>query len=246
MPAEPGRLVLVPHPQVALEGEAGPQPVLVSVGGIVPPAPSPPPAAPVEGAVEAAEEERRARAEVAAEFGLDGASAGHRKGHGPVVCTSCSSNAPRRSRLRSSRWRPRPCRQYAESSAISWEGPGSMLMWPNAPHNARRAFARAAKPKTDRAARSRKSTRAPSRAAQLYLLLPSPQISQNPPLSSVLLAMDRHPYPCYQSALFLDALTWRRHASTRVPPRTVSTTSIQTRWRRLSGGQRMKWLALPS
>ena len=61
---------------MALEGEAGPQPVLVSVGGMVPPAPSPPPAAPVEGAEEAAEEEGRARAEAAAEFGLDGASAG--------------------------------------------------------------------------------------------------------------------------------------------------------------------------
>ena len=102
-----------------------------------------------------------------------------RKGHGPVVCTSCSSNEPRRSCLRSSRWRLRPCRQYAKSSAISWEGPGSMIMWPNAPHNARRAFARAAKPNTDRAARSRNSTHA--RRAGLrnfissYPLLRSPQ-----------------------------------------------------------------------
>ena len=56
--------------------QAGPQPVLISVGGIVPPPPSPPPAPPDEGAMEAAEEEERARAEAAAEFGLDGAPAG--------------------------------------------------------------------------------------------------------------------------------------------------------------------------
>ena len=56
--------------------QPGPQPVLVSVGGVVPPAPSPPPAAPDEEAIEAAEEEGRARAEAAAEFGLDGAPAG--------------------------------------------------------------------------------------------------------------------------------------------------------------------------
>ena len=56
--------------------QPGPQPVLVSVGGVVPPAPSPPPAAPDEEAIEAAEEEGRARAEAAAEFGLDGTSAG--------------------------------------------------------------------------------------------------------------------------------------------------------------------------
>ena len=167
-----------------------------------------------------------------------------RKGHGPVVCTSCSSNEPRRSRLRSSRWRLRPCRQYAKSSAISWEGPGSMIMWPNAPHNARRAFARAAKPNTDRAARSRNSTRAPSRAAQLYLLLPSPQISPDPPPGYGSPSIPMLPIRLVPRCSDVAAPCHPRPECRRVcglfPPLPY------TRWRRLSGGQRLKWLALPS
>lgn len=100
--------------------QPGPQPVLVSVGGVVPPAPSPPPAAPDEEAIEAAEEEGRARAEAAAEFGLDGTSAGVEGARSRSMHDLLEQRVATQP-LAELEMAVETARQHAESSAISWE-----------------------------------------------------------------------------------------------------------------------------
>ena len=100
--------------------QPGPQPVLVSVGGEVPPAPSPPPAAPDEEAIEAAEEEGRARAEAAAEFGLDGTSAGVEGARSRSMHALLEQRVATQP-LAELEMAVETARQHAESSAISWE-----------------------------------------------------------------------------------------------------------------------------